>query len=380
MRVLHLLSSTGFHGAERMAASLVRSLERRGIGCHVGTFRSGPQSNLEILGAVRDCGAQGVVIDCHGRFDRTAARRIRDYALAAGIDVIHSHKYKTNLYAYLAVRGTELRLISTCHNWVNTNLTLRAYGVLDRFVLRGFDAVVGVSQSVLDQLGRPGRRRLECIPNGIDVARFQGTLSREEARARLGLPAGPLIGFVGRLSRLKDVPTLLRAFAALASPVPAVLAIVGDGEERTALEREAQRLGIAGRTHFLGECSETFTAYRAFDLFVLPSLEEASPLVVLEAMAAGTPVVATRVGSIPEVLDEGRCGYLVPTGDAPGLAERMAAVLADPAGQRRVSAAAVARVIERYSLESMIDRYIGLYGSLVRTGRAMPVREGHVRR
>lgn len=375
MRVLHLLSSTGFHGAERMAASLVRSLATSGIGCHVGALRSGPQSNLDILEVVRDSGTHGIVIDCKGRFDRTVAGHIREYALASGIDIIHSHKYKTNLYARLAARGTELRLVSTCHNWVNSNLTLRAYAALDKFVLRSFDVVVGVSQSVVDQLGRAGGCRLECIPNGIDVVHFQSELSREMARAHLGLPGGPLVGFVGRLSRLKDVSTLLRAFALLTASVPAELAIVGDGEERGTLECEARVLDIAGRTHFLGERSDTLSAYRAIDLLVLPSLEEASPLVVLEAMAAGTPVIATRVGAIPEVLDEGRCGYIVPTRNASILAERMAEVLTDPLARQHISAAAVARVAERYSLHSMTARYVELYRNLVCTDRATQVDE-----
>lgn len=375
MRILHLLSSSGYHGAERMAASLVRSLAARGIECHIGTLRSGPHSNVEILDAVRDCGTQGVIIECRGRFDRAVPGRIRDYALSSGIDIIHSHKYKTNLYARLASQGTQLRLMATCHNWVNSRPALYAYAVLDKVVLRGFDAVVGVSQSVVDQLGRAGGRHLACIPNGIDIARFQSDLSHEMARAHLGLPPGPIVGFVGRLSRLKDVSTLLRAFASLATPVPAALAIVGGGEEREALEREAHALEITGCTHFLGERGDTASAYRAFDVLVLPSLVEASPLVVLEAMAAGTPVIATRVGAIPDVLDNGRCGYIVPTGNAPVLAERMAEVLADPVAQQRIRSAAATRVAEHYSLDAMTDQYVELYRSLARTHEAAGVGE-----
>jgi glycosyltransferase involved in cell wall biosynthesis len=358
-----------------MAASLVRSLAARGIECHVGTLRSGPHSNVEILDAVRDCGTQGVAIECRGRFDRAVPMRIRDYALSSGIDIIHSHKYKTNLYARLAARGTQLRLMATCHNWVNSRPSLYAYAVLDKVVLRGFDVVVGVSQSVVDQLGRAGGRHLACIPNGIDLARFTSDLSREMARARLGLPPGPIVGFVGRLSRLKDVSTLLRAFASLATTAPAVLVIVGGGEEREALESEARALEIAGRTHFLGERDDTTSAYRAFDVLVLPSLVEASPLVVLEAMAAGTPVIATRVGAIPDVLDNGRCGHIVPTGNASVLAERMAEVLADPAAQQRIRSAAAARVAEHYSLDAMTDQYVELYRNLARTQRAAWVGE-----
>ncbi len=362
MRVIHLLSSTGYHGAENMAAELIRQLGKLGVTSHIGVFRSGAQSNLDIIERVGPAVEKAVVFDCRSRADLRAARVLHRYLREERIDVVHSHKYKTNVYALLARWGTRARLVSTCHNWLGTSLRMRAYAALDKRLLRRFDAVVAVSAAIASELERHvAPRKVRRVPNGIDVERFGATQQRTVAKHGFGLDDKTVVGFVGRLSPEKGLSHLLRALARVAEQrADAAALIVGDGALRAALADEARALGIAERVVFAGEQHDTVAAYAAMDLFALSSLNEGLPMVVLEAMASGVPVVATRVGEIPQVLQEGACGWLVPPGDVPALAGAIADVLSDPQAARRVAAART-RVTDHFSALSMARAYRRIY-------------------
>ncbi|MGB7543159.1 MAG: glycosyltransferase, partial [Burkholderiales bacterium] len=301
-----MLSSTGFHGAENMAAELIRGLSAEGVENYVGTFWNNESSNTEIIRAAGDAVRDAVVFKCRGKWDWRTVFSLRNYVQKHRINIIHSHKYKTNLYAAVSSLGLRCLLISTCHNWLLTDAKLRLYAALDKRVLRAFDKIVGVSQEVLDELRRHiAHEKTVKIDNGVDIAKFSGRISKHEAKARLGLLDRRVVGFVGRLSRDKAVSSLLRAVELLKDQAISVdVLIVGEGEQEVGLRTEADALGIGERVHFLGQRHDTPQLYAAMDIFVLPSLKEAFPMVVLEAMAAGVPVIATRVGDIPYILGD----------------------------------------------------------------------------
>ena len=405
MRVLHLLSSTGYHGAENMAAELIRQLSACGVNNDLGVFRSSDRSNLEILKVTQDVVSSGMVYDCRGRFDVSTVFALRRYIKNHDIDIIHSHKYKTNLYAFLANIGVRKKLVSTCHNWLGDSFSMRFYAWLDKRVLRHFDMVVGVSEEIRKELRRHmSPAKVMKVGNGVDIRKYTRTLGNAEAKRQLGIGSKYVIGFVGRLSpekaifscgqcfphrhRLnfsvadlgigipqnvrenaglslspeKAIDNLLRAVSGLVKEGLDVSAlIVGDGELDAALKQEARGLQISDRVIFTGNRSDTPQLYSAMDVFVLPSQQEAFPMVLIEAMACGVPVVATRVGDVADIVEPGVTGLLVDTRDAAALQTAIGKILSDEAVARRMSAAAQARTVERFSSAAMAQQYRAIY-------------------
>lgn len=359
MRVLHLLSSTGYHGAETMAAELVRHTVPFGIESHVGIFDNGGRGDRQILEATRAAGARGWIVPCAGQYDGAAVRAIADYVREQRIDVVHSHKYKTTFHALLARRRCAFPLLATYHNWLEDSVMLKVYAFIDKRLARYVDANVGVSTVVAAELARHApAERVHYIGNGIDTARFTPGDSAA-ARARIGLADGPVIGFVGRLTLQKGVEVLIAAFHALDHP-RAQLLIVGDGESRAMLEAAARAGRNAARITFLGARQDTPELFRAMDLFVLPSYVEAFPMVLLEAMATAVPVVGTPVGDVPKIIGE-EFGWIVPLGDIGTLAARLADSLADPGRLANMGAAARTNVIARHSALAFARNYVELY-------------------
>jgi len=215
--------------------------------------------------------------------------------------------------------------------------------------------------------------RFTVIPDGIDVARFATPPGPSEAtRAGLGLaPGRKLVGSIGRLDPQKGYGYLIEAFGRLAKDRDDVdLVIAGDGPEQRALQRLANRSAPAGRIRLLGRRDDVPALLHAFDVFAMPSIYEGFGLALVEAMAAGVPVVASDVDSLPELLGaeeaEGPAGRLVPPADAPALARAIAGALDDPQPDHVARAADRARRL--YHVDTMVRAYEDLYASL--SGRA----------
>jgi glycosyltransferase involved in cell wall biosynthesis len=195
--------------------------------------------------------------------------------------------------------------------------------------------------------------RLHIVHCGVDPARYRSATHQ-----------GQQLLFVGRLAAVKGVPLLLEAMAALAPRFPALrLSLIGDGPERAALEAQARALGLAERVAFHGYRSQTEVAEALpeADVFVLPSFAEGLPVVLMEALAAQVPVVTTQIAGVPELVQEGVSGRLVPPGDAAALAEAIAALLADPEARRRMGAAGRARVQEEFDMRREAARLSSLF-------------------
>jgi sugar transferase (PEP-CTERM/EpsH1 system associated) len=210
-------------------------------------------------------------------------------------------------------------------------------------------------------------RKVTHICNGVDTDRFRPADAsvadaREAARRALGVAPGPtLVGTVGRLDPVKDHVGLIRAFADGLSGKHAVLAIVGDGPTRGQLESLVRELSLGDRVRLVGEHEDVPLLLRGLDVFVLPSIGEGISNAILEAMASGLPVVATRVGGNPELVDDGVTGRLIPARSTDALVEAIRAYVDDPARARRHGAAARERALREFSLDGMLARYTDLY-------------------
>lgn len=301
--------------------------------------------------------------------------------------ILHTHTAKAGavgrLAALLAGDARPPIVVHTFHGHVLRGyfdpLRTAGFRLLERWLATKTTALVAVSPQVRDDLvalGVARRERFVVVRVGIELEQRVAAERDGRGESRRVLGIGPdrfAVGWIGRMTGVKRTDDVLRAFRRLRDRgVDACLCMIGDGPDRPAVERRAHELGLMRDTLFLGYQEEVAPFYAAFDAMILPSINEGTPVSAIEALAAGRPVVATRVGGVPDVVREGEDGFLVEPGDVDALAERLARLAADPALRERLGAAGRARVIPRYSVERLVDDIDLLYRSLLASAGARP--------
>jgi glycosyltransferase involved in cell wall biosynthesis len=369
MRVVHLVDSGGLYGAEAVLLALATHQQRRGLTAIIVSIGS-PGCGEKPL--EQEAVRRGVPIHRVRMADGPnvfGAMKLVALAQRAGADILHSHGYKTNiLLGFLPRRVRRLPLISTVHGYTNGRGfdRLRLYKWLDRQALRRCDRVVLVHSDMTATAGLDllDPRRVRVIENGIGD---DGLSSPPDDADRCIVDFcrhRPVVGAVGRLSPEKGFDHLITAFGRLAaSGSEARLVILGEGPERSALERAIADKDLGDRVLLPGFV-KSGRYLPLFDVFVQPSLTEGLPLSVLEAMRAGVPVVASRVGGVPQVLSHGEGGLLVEPGDVQGLERAVAQVLSDQSLAQRLVQTSKAMVRD-FSSERMTNRYLEVYAELV---------------
>jgi glycosyltransferase involved in cell wall biosynthesis len=367
LRIVLALESSGPGGAENVVLRLARALRERGHEPIVATLQPGWMTErADAAGLPVWIAPQRPGIDLRWVF--RFARRLR----REQIDLLHSHEFAMNAFGGAAALLASAPAVSTIHgrHWVSERprRTL-AYRVLRRLGM----PIVAVSEDLagflVEGLKLP-RERLEVVHNGIplpeETPSAQRARRRAAARAAIGVPPDlPLLVAVGNLYPVKDHATLLRALSRLPA---ARIAIAGRGQEEERLRQLAAELGLADRVQLLGLRDDVETVLAAADVFVQPSLSEGLPLAVLEAMASALPIVATRVGGIPEAIVDGETGLLVPPGDPAALAAALARVLDRPDQAASLGSAARRRAVAAFSVDRMTDHYERLYQRLASCG------------
>lgn len=309
-----------------MVRSLVPGLIAEGLEVRVAAMVPAGGPGERWVAQVRDAGATVVVLPPSPALHRDAGL-LRQLLNEYPADVLHAHGYRSDILAALLPRTSRPALVATVHGFSPTNWRTRWYSRLDRLALRRFDRVLAVSGPIRERLIASGVKpgRVQVVHNGIDVP--PAPASRDLLRTELGItPNDFVVGTVGRLSPEKGHRDLLRALAL--GPSELRLVLVGDGPERPGLEGMARTLGLDGRVTFLGLRHDVERLHPAFDLFALPSHTEGSPTALLEAFAYGTPVVATRVGAVPDMLRDEVEGVLVPPHSPALLAEALGKLFA----------------------------------------------------
>lgn len=362
LTILSLISSEGYYGAENMLVALARNLSQLGCRCIVAVFCDSRFRHVEVGEQAQRQGLTVEIVPCKGRWDWKAVALIRTLVVKHNVDVLHPHGYKSDLYAYAAVWPNRVALVATSHNWPSELLTMRLYAALDRVALRGFDKVVVVSDAVADILRRWGVApdKVSTIFNGVDIERFK------EATPTLRHEIAPqdhsLVGFVGRLVPGKGGELLLRAAQkVLAVHRKTTFVLVGDGPSRRGWETLATELGIGQHVTFAGVRDDMPGVYASLDIVVLPSLIESMPMCLLEAMAAGKPVIATRVGAVPKLIIPEQTGLLFDSADVNGLATHILRLLEDPELACRLGQNGRAHASRHFSAEAMAKSYRGQY-------------------
>ncbi len=352
--VLQFLQSGGLEGCQPVVVDFVTA--------------SGP--NSEYARIMRATGATVVGLKQRRRLDFGLLGQAERVVRREGCQILQSHGYKSHvLCAWLAL-CTGLPWIAFVHGWTAENLSVRGYRLLEVGVIGLATRVVAVSQGLGRRLPGFVQRKMVVISNAVDPGEAEAGMGRD-ARERFGIPRDALVaGVVGRLSPEKGQMHFVRALADVRRKIPGVVGlVVGDGQDRARLEAEAAHLGLARAVVFTGHLFGTVDVYRAMDLVVLPSESEGMPNAALEAMIFGKPVVATRVGGVPEVVADGKTGLLVPSGDPRALGEAMTRVLVDSDVAARLGQAGKQRVLAEFNPQVRAARILGLYDEVLGAGR-----------
>ena len=366
LTILQVIYSFQMGGSEKMASTIASGIDRsrfRPLVC--GLNGDGPLSEM----------LRKVDIPCHVLTRRAG----KDWSLPGRlyrilrderVDVIQTHHLGQLLYSLVPARWLGIPVIHTEHEYYTFLQRSRTRWIARWMLPLAWKTVVvgeDVGRFLIDRLGTDPER-LETIPQGIAIGQ-SGSPDLALLRAGMGLDpsGGPIIGHVARLTAAKDQDGLLRAFARVRETRPtARLVIIGEGECREHLVTLAADLGLGDSVRFLGFRSDVDRLLPAFDLFVLSSVEEGLPISLLEAMAAGRPVVATAVGCIPNLLSNGERGLLVPPRSPEKLSAAILSLLGSDSARIRYGESGKRHVEARFSLSAMIHRYESLYTEAVR--------------
>lgn len=363
VRVMQLLAPSAYGGLERVVTQLSTGLARRGWPSAVVAILDAGAAEPAVLDEMRAAGVTVFPVPVPHRAYRMERNQVGQVVDQWRPDVANTHGYRADVNLRPVLQARRIPVVGTAHGFTGGGWKNRIFEWLDRRALGRCEAAVAVSGPLGELLRRVGvsSDRLHLIPNAWASSRT--TLTRAEARERLGLPRDAVaIGWVGRLGAEKGPDVAVSAMAKLRHPT-ALLSLVGTGREEPGLRALAERLKLHDRIRWHGSVPAAGDLMAAFDVFCLSSRTEGTPMVLLEAIAAGVPVVATRVGGVPDVVS-GEEAVLVPGEDPVALAAAVDQTLAAPAEATARARRARQRLETGFGMESWLDRYQALYRSL----------------
>ena len=357
-RIVQVVNSLAIAGAERTTIEIAKNLDAEEFDSRVIVVRDGP-----LRGELERAGVPVYVTG--GEFDLRAPVIVRDMTrLLREIepDLVHTHMIGSDIVGGVSARRAGVPVVMTTqHDVYRRRLPYRLWR---RLTGRRLAAVAAIAPSVVEYCVRElhvPRERVTVIENSVDTARFEGV------KPRTG--EGKVFGCIGSAIPVKGHTHAVSAMARVVDSVPgARLSIAGSGPELEVLARQARDLGLESAVDLKGLVSDVPGFLAEVDILVHPSLEEAFGLALIEAMAAGRPVIASDLPATRHVLDEGRAGVLVPPADPGSLAQAMIDLAADPVSTADLAQAGRRRVEQHYCVERMVAEYAGLYRRLVRSG------------
>lgn len=289
-------------------------------------------------------------------------------------DILHCHRHKTTVYGVMAslMAKNPLKIISHVHGMNRSRSAGRKITnlLMSRFISQFLSVSEAVKKDIIKNNLSLDSSRITTVRNGINLEKIDNTATVDPISAKKLLDLSPdafVYGTVGRLVKTKGHSYLIDAFADIAGKIPnSRLVLVGDGPLKSELSKKADDLGLAAKVLLCGFRKDALQLLKGFDVFVFPSLAEGLPLALLEAMASGLPVIASKAGGIPEVLDDGRCGILVPPGNSQTLAEAMQTMYSLSPGQRnKMGNDAQKRVEDAFTEELMCKGLGSIYETIM---------------
>jgi glycosyltransferase involved in cell wall biosynthesis len=368
MRVMHVFSGRETGGIASVALPLIRELKGRGLDVRTACLADGAMTRM-----ARALALDPIVVARKHTVDIMLVKRLAAIMRREGVDIVHTHSVSGNFYGRLAayMAGGPVVLTSVhadtrreLADATGSEVKASVWHFTDLFMSRLSRVLLANSRATANVMREKGVscEKIRVVCNGIECSGPPARRSAALAR-RLGIPRGaPVVGSVGRLTGTKNYGLFLRAARRIHERRGDVFfLLVGDGPERASLEAEAKRLGIAERVVFTGWQEDTARFMALMDIFVLSSVKEGFGLVILEAMKNEKPVVCTAVGGVPELVEDGRNGFLVPSGDEDSLAGKVMALLENRALRRRLGKEGRKRLEEEFTLSRMADAVMEIY-------------------
>ncbi|HEV8511352.1 MAG TPA: glycosyltransferase [Gemmatimonadales bacterium] len=368
MRILHVVAPGEIGGLERVVHLLAQGQAGTGEEVHVAVVLDRASADHELIASLAGAGVTPHPIVLPGRAYWRERAAILEIVRRLRPVVMHTHGYRPDVLDASVGRRLGIPTVTTVHGFTGGDWKNRLYERLQRRAYRRFDAVVVVSRPLVEKLVRCGVsvQRIHCVLNAWQETTTP--LDRVSARRALGLKDGEfVIGWVGRLSREKGADLLLDALAHL-TDLPVTVSVIGNGPEQRALVSRARQLGVERLVHWHGTVPEAGSRFSAFDVFVLSSRTEGTPIVLFEAMAAGIPIVAARVGGVPDVVSPMEAALVAPA-DPAALAAEIRAVYNDYAAGRARAQRARERLRD-FTLRPWLDRYNAIYRFISRAAPA----------
>jgi len=372
-RTLFLIDELDIGGTEQQILELVKRLDRTRYLPHVCCFRPG-----RVAREIEAAGVPVFVLPKRAKVDGRLILSLVRLLRRERIHLLQTYLFTANTWGRLAGRLARVPIIVSSER--NVDMWEQGFKrVLGRLLDRWTHVTIGNSEAVKAYLTRKGlpADKVRVIYNGVDPDRFTGPVAIDDIKSELGIPPNhAVVGLLARLEPQKDPHTFLQAAALVAATCPAVsFLVVGGGSLYENLRREAASLGLAERVIFTGPRRDVARLLAVCDVSVISSLKEGMSNSIMESMAAGKPVVATRVGGNPELIQDGETGFLTQPGDVVALANAIRRIVEDPPLARALGLQARARISQRFSVDAMVDATERLYDELVST-RDRPVAIG----
>jgi glycosyltransferase involved in cell wall biosynthesis len=363
---VQLISSGGVYGAERVLLELASYLRDKGWRSHVVALEGEGARELVTLAAAQGLDAEAFVVAGRMAFlpmVMRLERLLRQYPRA----IVHSHNYKPDMLLSLLRIPRRLGCLATCHSSYRETRKLQFLAALDKRAIRRFDCAVAVSAEIYRELIDSGipQEKVALIHNGIRALRVIDDSPKDPVRAEFQIPAdAKLVVQIGRLVRSKRNDLLLEAVSRLPPHLDTHLLLVGEGDQRQALAAQARSQGLEQRVHFSGYRNDIAQILATGDVLALTSDYEGLPVVIMEAMAMRCPIVATRVGAIPDVLTDGHDAWIVPINDIGALVDAVAEALGNPHAAHFRTENAHSKFVAQHSRDAMGARYLEIYESV----------------
>jgi len=351
-------------GLESVVVGLALGLHSKGVGVTVAAIVESSPDRNPVIRTLRTGGVPVHPILIPHRAYLRERREVRRLLERGHPDIVHTHGYRADLLDAGIARRMGIPTVTTIHGSSRMSWRTELYEAIQFRLLRRFQAVVAVSRPLIRDLRRAGLApdRIRLVANAWHG--LSRPLPRVAARNALGLPLDAfVVGWVGRLIRVKGCDVFLDALGRMRQ-LSVHASIIGSGSERERLDALAARYGIADRVHFHGCREDAASLFRAFDVWVLSSRSEGTPMVLFEAMAAGVPIVATRVGGVDDAVSEAEA-CLVPPEDPAALAGCLADIHSGRQSTEERVTAATARLREQHGTEQWIERHLELYRGLL---------------
>lgn len=282
------------------------------------------------------------------------------------INILQSHGYKSHILCWMLHRKTRLPWVAFVHGWTSEDFKIRVYNFIDKTMPLFADEVIAVSESLRSRLLPSLRRRCRVIPNAVAPDELADDPARD-VRAELGIPRDALVaGVIGRFSPEKGQLVFIRALAKAREKEPRLHGLlVGDGQDKPLLEKEITKYKLNNNIFFTGHVRGLGAYYRAIDIQVMPSFSEGMPNAALEGMYMSLPLIASKVGGVPEVVLDNDTGLLLPAGDTEALAVAMLKLCADSELRASMGLAGKTRVMEHFLPDVRVNRILEVYSRIL---------------